>query len=83
MADNHVTLAARDEKRRLEKEATTAIFLNLTKEVIEVQRMDVEAKKADAKVKLHDDEARRMNARGQDPCRGHKDHASRLEQRRR
>jgi hypothetical protein len=55
MADNQAALAARDEKRCLEKEAAAVIFLNLTKEVIEVQ-------KADAEAKLHDAEARRMDA---------------------
>nr|XP_051221673.1 glutathione S-transferase T3-like [Lolium perenne] len=60
MIENHAAMAARDEKRRLKKEAATIIYL--TKEVIEVQRMDVEAKKADAKAKLCDTEARRMDA---------------------
>ncbi|XP_051215878.2 uncharacterized protein [Lolium perenne] len=44
MADNRAALAARDEKRRLEKEAATAIYHNLAKEVIEVQKADSEAK---------------------------------------
>jgi hypothetical protein len=56
MADNHAAMAARDEKRRLEKEAATAIYHNLAKEVIEVQ-------KADAEAKLLDAEARRMDAK--------------------
>jgi hypothetical protein len=29
-----------DEKKRLEKEATAAIYINLAKEAIEVQRLD-------------------------------------------
>jgi hypothetical protein len=37
------------EKKRLEKEATTAIYINLTKELVEVQRLDAEAKRLDAK----------------------------------
>ncbi|KAK1699490.1 hypothetical protein QYE76_016187 [Lolium multiflorum] len=61
MAGNLAALAARDEKRRLEKEAVVAIYHNLAKEVIEVQRMDVEAKKADAEAKLRDAFARRMD----------------------
>nr|XP_051202675.1 uncharacterized protein LOC127316318 [Lolium perenne] len=56
MADNRAALAARDDKRRLEKEAAAAIYHNLTKEVIEVQ-------KADAEAKLLDAEARRMDAK--------------------
>jgi hypothetical protein len=47
MAESQVNLAKRDEKRLLEKGASTAIYLNLTKEVIEVQRMDVKAKRAE------------------------------------
>ncbi|KAK1596763.1 hypothetical protein QYE76_007804 [Lolium multiflorum] len=42
--------------------AATVIYPNLTKEVIEVQRMDVKAKKANAMAKLRDAEARRMDA---------------------
>lgn len=56
MADNRVALAARDEKRRLEKEAAAAIYHNLAKEVIEVQKANSEAKLLDA-------EARRMDAK--------------------
>jgi hypothetical protein len=52
MDDNRAAMAARDEKRRLEKEVATAIYHNLAKEVIEVQRLDVEVKKVDAKAKL-------------------------------
>jgi hypothetical protein len=62
MAENQGTLDKRDEKKCLEKEATTAIYFNLTKEVIELERMDVEAKMADAEAKLHDAEAIRMDA---------------------
>jgi hypothetical protein len=63
IAENLAAMAKRDEKKRLKKEVTTAIYLNLTKEVIEVQRMDVEAKKSDdAEAKLRDAEARRMDA---------------------
>jgi hypothetical protein len=47
MAESQATLAKREEKRRLEKEASTAIYLKLTKEAIGVQRMDVEAKRVD------------------------------------
>jgi hypothetical protein len=43
MAENQAAMAKRDEKKRLEKEAASAIYLNL--EFIEVQRMDVEPKK--------------------------------------
>ncbi|KAK1660770.1 hypothetical protein QYE76_048929 [Lolium multiflorum] len=35
MTENRATMAKRDENKRLEKEAATAIYLNLTKEVIE------------------------------------------------
>jgi hypothetical protein len=62
MADSQAALAERGEKRRLEKEASTAIYLNLTKEDIEVQRMDVEAKKTDTEAKMLDAEARKMDA---------------------
>jgi hypothetical protein len=34
MAENHAAMAARDEKKHLEKEVATAIYINLTKEVI-------------------------------------------------
>jgi hypothetical protein len=40
-----------DEKRRLENEATAAIYINLTKETIEVQRFDAYAKRLDAEAK--------------------------------
>ena len=56
MADNRAAMAARDEKRHLEKEAAAAIYHNLAKEVIEVQKVDAEAKLLDA-------EARRMDAK--------------------
>jgi hypothetical protein len=36
MGDSQVALAKRDEKRRLEKQASTAIYLNLTKKIIDV-----------------------------------------------
>lgn len=62
MAENHAAIAATDERKRLRKQVAAAIYLNLTKEVIEVQRMDVEANRADAKAKLRDAEARRMDA---------------------
>ncbi|KAK1596241.1 hypothetical protein QYE76_018007 [Lolium multiflorum] len=62
MAENQATMDKRDEKKRLENEAAGAIYLNLTKEVIEVQKMDVEAKMADTEAKLRDTEARRMDA---------------------
>jgi hypothetical protein len=38
------------------------IYLNLTKEVIEVQKMNIEAKHADARAKMCDAEARTMDA---------------------
>jgi hypothetical protein len=44
MDNSQVTQARRVEKRRLEKEASTSIYINLTKESIDVTRMDVEAK---------------------------------------
>jgi hypothetical protein len=37
-------MAKWDEKKRLEKEASAAIYINLTKEAIEVQRLDADAK---------------------------------------
>jgi hypothetical protein len=37
-----------DEKKRPKKEATASIYINLSKEAIEVQRLDVEAKRLDA-----------------------------------
>jgi hypothetical protein len=36
MADSQAALAKREKKRRLEKEASTAIYLNLTKDAIEI-----------------------------------------------
>jgi hypothetical protein len=60
MAENQAAMAKRDEKKRLEKEAATAIYLNLTKEVIQVQGMDVEVNEAYAEAKFCD------------PGRGHK-----------
>jgi hypothetical protein len=62
MVENQAAMDKRDEKKRLKKEAVTAIYLNLTKEAIEVQRMDVEAKKVDAEAKMVDAKARRMDA---------------------
>jgi hypothetical protein len=62
MADSQAALDKKDEKKRLEKEAATVIYLNLTKEVIEVQKMDAEAKKEDAEAKMRDAEARRVDA---------------------
>jgi hypothetical protein len=56
MAESQAVLAKRDEKRRLVKEASNAIYLNLTKEATEFQRLDIEAKMCDA-------EARRMDAK--------------------
>jgi hypothetical protein len=61
MADSQVTLARRDKKRRLEKVASTAIYLNLTQETIEVERMDIEAKRADVEAKRLDVEPRRID----------------------
>jgi hypothetical protein len=52
----------RDEKSVWKKEAAVAIYLNLTKKVIEVQRINVEAKSADVEAKMHNAEARRMDA---------------------
>jgi hypothetical protein len=62
MADNRAAMAARDEKRRLEKEAAAAIYQNLAKEVLDVQRLDIEAKKADAEAKLRAEDTRIMLA---------------------
>ncbi|KAK1603848.1 hypothetical protein QYE76_027521 [Lolium multiflorum] len=63
MADNHAAMAARDEKRRLEKEAAAAIYHNLAKEVIEVQKADAEAKLLDdAKAKILAEDTRIMLA---------------------
>jgi 23S rRNA pseudoU1915 N3-methylase RlmH len=64
MAESQAALAKSDEKRSLEKESSNAIYLNLnlTKEAIEVQRLDVEVNKADAKAKMRDAEGRRMDA---------------------
>ncbi|KAK1644416.1 hypothetical protein QYE76_062221 [Lolium multiflorum] len=62
MVESQAVLAKRDEKSSLEKEGSIAIYLNLTKEAIEVQRMDAEAKKADAEAKMLDAKARRMDA---------------------
>jgi hypothetical protein len=44
MAETQEALAKRDEKWRREKEATTATFIDLTKQAIEVQRMETTAK---------------------------------------
>ena len=53
----------------MDKEASNAIYLNLIKEVIEVQRADVEAKKVDVEakrleveVKMADAEAKKLEA---------------------
>jgi hypothetical protein len=62
MADSQAALDKRDEKKRLKTEGAAAIHPHLTKEVIEVQRMDVEAKMTYAEAKLRDAEARRMDA---------------------
>lgn len=62
MAESQAALAKRDDKRRLKKEVSNAIYLNLSKEAIEVQRLDVEAKKAYAEAKMRDAEGRRMDA---------------------
>jgi hypothetical protein len=61
MADSQAVPDKREEKRHLEKEAATGIYLNLIKEVIKVQKMDVEIKK-DIEAKMCDAEARMMDA---------------------
>ena len=62
MANSHEATAAMYEKRRLDKEATAAAYINLTKEAIEVRRMDVEAKRMDAEAKKLAEETRIMLA---------------------
>ena len=62
MADAQLAQDIREEKRRQDKVAVNAIFLNLTKEVIEVQRADVEAKKVDAEAKRLEVEVRMADA---------------------
>jgi hypothetical protein len=51
LAESEDAMAKRDEKNRWEKEATATIYINLTKEAIQVQRLDVEARRFDAAAK--------------------------------
>jgi hypothetical protein len=51
LAESEDAMAKRDEKNRWEKEATATIYINLTKEAIHVQRLDVEARRFDAAAK--------------------------------
>jgi hypothetical protein len=51
MVESQVAMAKSDEKSGLEKEASAAIYLNHTKESIEIQRMYIEAEMADAEAK--------------------------------
>jgi hypothetical protein len=51
VATSQDSMAKQDEKKRLEKEASASIYLNLTKETIEEQRLDAEAKMFDAGAK--------------------------------
>ena len=44
LANSQEAMAIRDEKKRLEKEAIAAMYINLTKEAIEARRLDAEAK---------------------------------------
>jgi hypothetical protein len=62
MDENQATMEKRARRKRLEKEAAASIYLNLTKEVIEVQKMDVDAKMTDTETKLRDAKARMMDA---------------------
>jgi hypothetical protein len=49
-----------DEKKRLEKEATAAIYINLAKEAIEVQMLDAKAKRIDVKAKCRAEDTKIM-----------------------
>jgi hypothetical protein len=44
LATSQNAMPKRDEKKRMENEAATAICINMTKEAIEVQMLDAEAK---------------------------------------
>jgi hypothetical protein len=56
LADSQDAMAKHDKKKRLGKEATAAININLTKEAIKLQRLDTEAKcrAEDARIMLAD-----------------------------
>jgi hypothetical protein len=56
LADSEDIMDKRNEKKHMEKEVTVAIYINLTKEAIEVQSLDVEAKcqAEDTKIVLTD-----------------------------
>jgi hypothetical protein len=43
MTESEDAIGKRDEKKRRVKEASTAIYIDLTKHAIEVQRLDAEA----------------------------------------
>ena len=58
LANSQEAMAKRDEKKRQEKEATAAMYINLTKEAIEVRRMDIEAKRLDIEAMRLDAEAK-------------------------
>ena len=55
-------MAKRDEKKRLDKEATTVMYVNLTKEAIEARRMDAEARRMDAEAKTRAEDNKIMLA---------------------
>ncbi|KAK1686397.1 hypothetical protein QYE76_047245 [Lolium multiflorum] len=44
MAKSQDAMAKRDKKKHREKEASAVIYIDLTKQAIEVQRLDAEAK---------------------------------------
>jgi hypothetical protein len=56
LAESQDTMAKQDEKKRLEKDATTCIYINLTKEAIEVKRLDagVKCRAEDTRIMLAD-----------------------------
>ena len=61
LADSQEAMAIRDEKKWLDKEATTAMYINLTKEAIEARRMDADARRMEAEARLMDAEAMRLD----------------------
>ena len=62
LANSQEAMAKRDEKKRLDKETTTAMYVNLTKEAIEARRMDAEALRLDAEAKTRAEDNKIMLA---------------------
>jgi hypothetical protein len=62
LAEYQDSMSKRDEKKRRNKETIAAIYINLSKEAIEVQRHEAEAKRLDMAAKSRAEDNRIMIA---------------------